>query len=148
MVGIKADAYRRRRKHLGSIDEERGSQSPELKLDVFRNFAFAPDRLEQEEEFVAADARKHIGFAQVKPESLANLDKQGIADRVTVVIIDMLEIIDVEEGERKPAGRAFRPKQGGCVRFDHPPGGQAGQFVEIGATKQFVLDRLLLGEID
>ncbi len=51
-----------------------------VELDVFRDLVLALDRGEQQQEFVAADPRQHVGFAQVQPEPLGDLDQQRIAD--------------------------------------------------------------------
>ena len=37
------------------------------------------------------------------PEPLGHLDQQGVADRVAVIVVDVLEIVDVEKGEREMA---------------------------------------------
>ena len=69
--------------------------------DEFGDFLLALDRREQQQEFVAGDARQHVGVAQVAPEPLRQLDQQRIADRMAVIVVDVLEIVDVEKGERK-----------------------------------------------
>ena len=73
---------------------------------IFRDFALALDRIEQQQEFVAADPRQDVGFAQVEPEPLGHLHQQRVADRVAVIVVDMLEIVDVEKGQREMALRA------------------------------------------
>ena len=65
---------------------------------------------------------------------------------MAVIVVDVLEIVDVEEGKRKWFGIVLM-QQVVDVPFDHPPHRQPGQFVKIGAAEQLVLDRLLLAEI-
>jgi hypothetical protein len=73
-------------------------------------------------------------------------DQQRVADGVAVIVVDVLEIVDVEEGQRKWFGVVVM-QQVVDVPLDHPPRRQPGQLVIIGAAEQFVLDRLLLAEV-
>ena len=118
-----------------------------MNSDVFRDLLLALDRIEQQQEFVAADPRQHVGFAQVEPEPLGDLDQQRIADGVAVIVVDVLEIVDVEKGEREPAVRVVVLQQAVGAMFDHPPRRQVGQFVVIGRAEQLILDRLLLADV-
>ena len=72
-------------------------------MDVFRDLGLALDRIEQQHEFVAADPRQDVGFAQIHPQPLGHLDQQGVADRVAIIVVDVLEIIDVEKCQREMA---------------------------------------------
>ena len=98
---------------------------------MFRDLRLALDRIEQQQEFVAADPRQHIGFAKVQPKPLGEFGQQRVPDRVAVIVVDVLEIVDVEKGEREPAGR-FALHQAVGAMFDHPPRRQVGQLVIIG----------------
>ena len=118
-----------------------------VKLDIFRHLLLALDRIEQQQEFVAADPRQHVGFAQVQPEPLGDLDQQRIADRMAVIVVDVLEIVDVEKGQREPAVRLVALQQAVGAMLDHPPGRQVGQFVIIGRAEQLVLEGLLLADV-
>ena len=80
-------------------------------VDIFRDFALVLDRIEQQQEFVAADPRQDVGFAQVEAEPLGHLHQQRVADRVAVIVVDMLEIVDVEKGQREMAVRALALQQ-------------------------------------
>ena len=130
-------------------------------MDVFRDFALALDRIEQQHELVAADPRQDVGFAQIHAQPLGHFDQQGVADRVAVIVVDVLEIVDVEKREREVAldiavlqtallrmalGAVARKQRVDAV-FDHPPGRQSRQFVIIGRAEQRVLERLLFGDI-
>ena len=147
MLGIKADPDRGRGEYFRSVDEERRLQPLQHEMDVFRDLLLALDRIEQQQEFVAADPRQHVGFAQVQPEPLGHLDQQRVADRVAVIVVDVLEIVDVEKGQREMACGVVALQQAVDAMFDHPPGRQAGQFVIIGRTEQLILERLLLGDV-
>ena len=120
-------------------------------MDVFGDLGLALDRIEQQHEFVAADPRQDVGFAQIHPQPLGHLDQQGVADRVAIIIVDVLEIIDVEKRQCEMAlkvtlGAVAREQRVDAV-FDHPPCRQAGQFVIIGRAEQRVLERLLFGDV-
>ena len=80
-----------------------------MKSDIFRDLLLALDRIEQQQEFVAADPRQHVGFAQIEPEPLGDLDQQRIAGGVAVIVVDVLEIVDVEKGQRE-LGRRRRAR--------------------------------------
>src|ERR1700690_3180308 len=101
MIGKQAYADRRRGEDFRSIDEEWRFEPLQGSSDILSHFVFAVDGAEQKQELVAADAGQHVVFAQVEPEPFGDLDQQRIADRGTVVVVDVLEIIDIEKGERK-----------------------------------------------
>ena len=101
VVGIEADADGGGGEDLRIVDEERRGQPLQRRLHEFGDFLLALDRREQQQEFVAGDARQHVGVAQVAPEPLRQLDQQRIADGVAVIVVDVLEIVDVEKGERE-----------------------------------------------
>ena len=108
VFGIEADADRGGSEDLGLVDEERRLQPLQHEVDIFGDLALALDRIEQQQEFVAADPRQHVGFAQDRAEPLGDFHQQRVADRVAVIVVDVLEIVDVEEGEREMALRARR----------------------------------------
>ena len=103
MLRIEAYPDRGGGEYLRSVDEERRLQPFQRGLDVFRHLAPALDRREQQQEFVAADPRQHVGFAQIQPDPLGDLDQQRVADGVAVIVVDVLEIVDVEKRQREPA---------------------------------------------
>ncbi len=59
----------------------------------------------------------------------------------------MLEIVDVEKGEREPAVWPVALDQAFGAMFDHPPHRQIGQLVEVGRPEQMILDGLLLADV-
>ena len=147
MLGIDAHANRGGSKDLGSVDEERRPQSLQHELDIFRDLVLALDGIEQQQEFVAADPRQHVGFAQVQPKPLRDFDQQGIPDRMAVIVVDVLEIVDVEKGEREFVRCLAALQEPVGTMFDHAPRRQIGQFVIIGRTEQLVLKGLLLADV-
>ena len=147
VLGIKADPDRGGSEDFRSVDEERRPQPLQHEVDVFRHLLLALDRIEQQQEFIAADPRQHVGFAQVHPKPLGDLDQQRIADRMAVIVVDVLEIVDVEKCQRELAVRLVALQQAVGAMFDHPPGRQAGQFVIIGRPEQLILERLLLADV-
>ena len=54
-------------------------------------------------------------------EPLGDLDQQRVADRMAVIVVDVLEIVDVEKGEREPAARLVALHQAVGAMLDHPP---------------------------
>jgi hypothetical protein len=147
VFGIKADPDRRRREDFRSIDEERRLQPLQREVDIFRHLLFAFDRMQQKQEFVAADPRQHVGFAQVQSETLRDLDQQRVARRMAVIVVDVLEIVDVEKGQREPARGIVALQQFVDAVFDHAPRRQVGEFVIIGRTEKLILDRLQFGDV-
>ena len=105
------------------------------------------DRIEQQQEFVAADPRQHIGFAQVASEPSCKFDQKRVADRMAIVVVDVLEIIDVEKGEREFPAAVAAPQQAVGAVLDHPPRRQVGQFIVIGGAEQLIFEGLLLTDI-
>jgi hypothetical protein len=54
---------------------------------------------------------------------------------VAVIIVDVLEIVDVEEGEGELVVAVAPPHQAVDPVLDHPPRRQAGQLVIIGGAE-------------
>ena len=50
-------------------------------LDHCLDVVVAIDRIDQQDEFVAADAREHVGLADERGDALRDLHQQRIADR-------------------------------------------------------------------
>ena len=81
------------------------------------------------------------------PSRLASLRQQRVADRVAVIVVDVLEIVDVEKCQRETALSAVVLQQTVDAMLDHAPRRQAGQFVVIGGAEQVILERLLFGDV-
>src|ERR1700722_11806649 len=147
MIGIKADPDRSRGEYFRSVDEERSFQPLQRGLDIFRYLLLVLDRIEQQHEFVAADPRQHVGFAQIQPKPLGDLYQQRVPDRMAVIVVDVLEIIDVEKGERELGTCAIVLYEAVGTMLNHTPHRQVGQFVKISRPEQMVLNGLLLADV-
>ena len=66
---------------------------------------------------------------------LRNLHQQRVADRMRVVIVDVLEIVDVDEGERKARHRPVVGEKLLDVFLNRGAVRQRGKIVEIGALR-------------
>src|ERR1700680_4269717 len=121
VFGIEADADRGGGEYFGIIDEERRLQPLQDEMDVFGDFGLALDRIEQQQEFVTADSRQYVGFTQVQRQPLGDLHQQRVADRVPVIIVDVLEIVDVEKGECEVSLDRLALQQAVDAMLDHPP---------------------------
>ena len=86
-------------------------------------------------------------FAQVQAQPLGHLHQQLIADRVSVIVVDVLEIVDVEERQREAALSVVVLQETVDPMLDHAPRRQAGQFVVIGGAEQVIFERLLFGDV-
>src|SRR6476660_4009387 len=106
MFGIEADADRGGGENLRLVDEKRRLQPLQYEIDILLNFAFVLDRIEHQQEFIAADPRQDVGVAQVEPEPFGHLHQQRVTDRMSVIVVDMLEIVDVEKSQREMALRS------------------------------------------
>ena len=81
-------------------------------------------------------------------DALRNLDQERVADRMRVVVVDVLEIVDVDEGERESRLVMRFGEQLFDVVLNQRAIRQPGQVVEIGTLRQLGLDLLAPGEID
>ena len=147
MIRIEADADRGGGEYFGFVDEERRLHPLHDEVEKLLDFALVLDRMEQQHEFVAADPRQDVGFAQVEAKPLGHLHQQCVADRVAVIVVDMLEIVDVEKGQREMALRALALQELVDAVFDHAPRRKARQFVIIGRPEQVVFEHLLFGDV-
>jgi len=72
----------------------------------------AVDALDQEREFVAAEARSRVRTAQARADPGRDLDKQGVAGGMTERVVDAFEIVDVEEDHGDARGPFRTAAQG------------------------------------
>jgi hypothetical protein len=147
MVRVEADADRGRSENFRPVDEKRRGEASQCGSQKFLDLMGPLNRIEQEQEFVAADPRQHVGFAQVAGQSLRDLDQQRIADAVAVIVVDVLEIVDVEEGERESGRAVVARQQAVGAMFDHAPRRQVGQFVVVGRAEQLVFKGFLFTDV-
>ncbi|MNP56140.1 hypothetical protein D3C76_1508430 [compost metagenome] len=61
---------------------------------------------EQDDEFVAAQARDGVDVAQLVLEAHGNALEQQIADRVAEAVVDVLETVQIEE-QHRPLAAVF-----------------------------------------
>ncbi len=108
----------------------------------------ALDRVDQQHELVAADPREHVGFANVSRDPRRDLDQQRVADGMTVVVVDVLEIVEVDERQREAAVFALALENVLDMLADERAFRQAGQLVEIGAPRQLAFDPLAVGDVE
>ena len=64
-------------------------------------------------ELIAADAGQGVGGAQDRLGALGDLAEDRVADRVAVVVVDPLEVVEVEDQQRQRAWSASRRAPGG-----------------------------------
>ncbi len=146
MLRIDADAQRSRSEQLERLDVERLFQLLQHTLDDIADLLLAIERREQQQKLVAADARQHVSVAQAFADPIGDLDEQSIADGVAVVIVDVLGIVEVDEGEREAMAFALS-QQLLDAALDEDSVRQAGEVVEIGAARQLVLDPFAVGDV-
>src|SRR6266545_1025550 len=139
VLGIEADADRGRGEYFGLVDEERRLQPLQDEVDVLFDLGDVLDRVEQQHELVAADPRQDVGFAQVQPEPLGHLHQQRVADSVSVIVVDVLEIVDVEKRQCEAALSVVVFEETVDAMLDYAPRRQAGQFIVIGGAEQVIL---------
>ena len=105
VVGIDAQADRRRGEYLEPFDQERLLELRQQAVDEIGEILVAGKRMHDQEELVAADAAENIGWPNIGGDPLRHLHQQRVADGVGIVVVDVLEIVDVEKRQRKPRRR-------------------------------------------
>src|SRR5260370_40007295 len=103
-------------------------------IDVASQKVDAADRVDEQQEFVAADARQHVGLADLARNAARDLDEQPVADGVAVIIVDVLEIIGGDEGQREAAALAPIRDEPFALLCDPPAIGQRVELAEITTT--------------
>ncbi len=146
VLGIGGDADRGGGENLLPVDDARLLQRVGDCEDGRFEIVAAIDVLQQQHEFVAADAREHVLVAKQAPDSEAGLDQERVANRMAVEIVDLLEVVDVYDGNGemnvRPADQFFDPLLKLVAVW------QAGQFVEIGAPREFLFDQLPFCDVE
>ena len=88
----------------------------------------ALDRMQQQQELVAADSRQHVGIPQFAFQAPRQFHQQRIAVGVAVIVVDVLEIVEVEKRQCESfLGAALQ--QAIDPMLEHPSCRKAGQFV-------------------
>ena len=107
-----ACADTRGRKDFPPVDVERLFQRFDDALDERRQVGFVQEGIQQQEELVAADACERIAGTNVVRHALRDCDQQRIPGRVAVVVVYLLEVVHVDERERKHAAAPVLPQSG------------------------------------
>ena len=141
----------------GDADARRDHESMAVALERLAERLFDPpchpryvrvvgDVGQQDHELIAAQARDPAGIGGLGPgrrdrvrgpqaalQPARDASQQRVADRVTQVVVDALEAVEIEIQQRDHALRALRRGHGaGHVPHEQLPVGQAGQRVVIG----------------
>lgn len=62
---------------------------------------------QQDDELFAAEARQHVLRAQVLAHDAGQVDERVVAGLVAEAVVELLEVVDVEQGDREPAAAAL-----------------------------------------
>ncbi len=103
MLRVDAHPDRGRGENLEPFDVERPLHVLQKLIDHPADLVFVRDRIEKKQELVAADAGDHVRGAQIFLDSLGDLDQQRITDRMTEVVVDVFEIVEVEKRQCETA---------------------------------------------
>ena len=107
------------------------------------------DVLDENGEFVAAQAGHGVHLAEFVGEALAHLDQEPVPGQVSQAVVDVLEAVEVEQqdGEQVPVV-ALGAADGPVDAFgDQRPVGQPGQGVVERLVGELFLVRLLGGDV-
>ena len=109
LAGAEGDADARRREHLAARDHNRFAQR-------FLNaegddvcLLLVADRLQQNRELVAAEARQRVSVAQARLEAARHRDQHFVADEMAKAVVHHLEAVEVEIENRESSAAAMRP---------------------------------------
>ena len=130
-----------------SVDEERLLEPFGQMANVRVQLVNVADRAQEKNELIASHSGQHIGGANLTRDPARDLHQQIVAGGVSIIIVDIFEIIDVDKGQSE-----FCLLRGGLDQildrlFQQAAVGQTGEIVEIGATKQLVLQANLIGDV-
>ena len=150
VVGKQADPDRCRREDLVPVDIEGLLQPLEQPLDLQHRPRAVVMRAQQEDEFVAADPRQHVLPAEFAGDAACELDENVVADGVPVIVVDVLEVVDVDEGQSESRSTVqIRPRDElGHHVLEMTAVRQAGQIVVIGAAEQLGLAAPLARQVE
>ncbi|KRB85878.1 hypothetical protein ASE00_03725 [Sphingomonas sp. Root710] len=113
---------------------------------------------EQDRELLAPDPCDQIAFAELRPGDGGDVLQHGVARQMAVGVVDPLEMVDVEQGERD---RLIALQTVFDLLEESPAIGQAGQFVgarghfaafggqqgAVGAITQLGVEQLARGDV-
>ena len=90
---------------------------------------------QQDDELVAAEPAQHVFGPDLLAQTLRELNQQFVAGGVAERVVDVLEMVDVEEGERNVAAGRTGGDRGGDQVPQLRAVGQAGEDVVIGEPR-------------
>ena len=144
--GIEAHADRTGHADFVSVYEEGLLQPFADPVEISLEFGPIGNRRKQDHEFVAAQSRKHVRRPQPGPEAFCNLDQKPVTGGVTIVVVDMLEAVDVDECQGKSI--RFGIDQRIDTALEQGPVWNSRKLIEIGFSHQDLFTFLLLGIIE
>ena len=106
------------------------------------------DILEQDGEFVAAEACGDVGAADVGVEATCDLDEHIVPGRMSQRIVDRLEVVEVEEDDGRRATRAPRTRHRlAHLLGEHGAVGEPGDGVVERLVRKFRLEALAFADV-
>ena len=133
---------------LLAVDLERLVERPQHALGEFCRLAERLDIFDEQREFIAAEPRDGIRFAQACFDALGDLRQQLVAGRMPERVVDALEVIEVHKQHAEATARA-RPAQQRVLEAVGKPRaiGELGQRVVQRLVAQLFFERLALGDV-
>jgi hypothetical protein len=123
-----ADADRRRDVDLVGPDLEGQGDGGANALGHLAGVVAAVDVGQQHHELVATDACQGVGFPQALAHALRCGDQQAVTHRVAAGVVHRLEVVQIDEHQRRPAALPARPGQGRLQPVgEQGPVGQLGE---------------------
>ena len=108
----------------------------------------APDRLQQDHEFVAAEAGDEIGGTDDVFQPPRHPAQELVADMVALGVVEHLELVEVDEEKRMPPAVVAARPEGHLQSFHQRRAvGQAGQRIAVGEIVDTPLGLLALGDV-
>ena len=130
------------RRHVQAARRRR--ERPRHRRDDFRadplGFVRTLDVLQQHDEFVAGQPRRHVGGAHAGRQALREFLQHLVADAVAPGVVDDLEVVDVEVGQSQYLALAARPFERLAQHLaEQAAVGDPGQAVEAGHLHEAAL---------
>ena len=133
-AGLDRDAHARgHRDAVVAVDLQRLRDRGSMRSRRRGDLRFVVDRVEQDGELVAAEARDRADLADRVREAGGDGAQQLVARLVPARVVDRLEPVEVEEEERRAHGRAAcAPQRLVGQLVERRPVGEPGQLVVVG----------------
>ena len=131
--------------HLASLDPERLVHDLEDAV-ADRADVVLVDVLEQDDELVAAEARRGVGGADARGEPGGGLAQQLVARGVPEGVVDVLEHVEVDEQDGRPGLPALGARERMLEPIDEQQPVRKTRERVVERLVQRVLDRLRVGE--